>query len=357
MVTVQTTVNILKQQLRHQLAVLPVDRTAPILNIPKSLPKKSPAQAWPSLPPEVTLTMFDRCPSKDQIDLARHWQSLSLTKTYDVAAQAASPNWYVLNIPDHWQGELTLPNELATHWPVIFVCVGKSAKVTFTESRATAGGLSVYIIAAPHSHIHWHSTHTAAATGQWYGAAKLDSNSTCQWSVLDAHHGANNATRTIVNHHLGTNGRGTIIGLTAATDLSRTFYTITNAHLVPTNSGDVIWRAVVGGKAKFDLNSWVKIGAAAPQTASFLDQRVLMRAGTAVVRSVPNLVIDAADVAASHRATISPIDQTAKWFLTSRGVLPRQAEQLLIRGFASELMPYITNPVITTKFQHAITTL
>lgn len=357
MANVQTTVAILRQQLRERLRLLPDDRRSPVLTLPKRLQKKLPAQAWPNLPPEVTLTMFDHCSTKDRASMVRHWQSLPLTKLYDVQAQAATPNWYCLTIPAHWRGELTLPAGLATHWPVLFIKVGQCAAVTIAESRANIGGLSVYIITEPQSQVNWHSVHSAVAAGQWYGAAVIDSSTICQWTVLDTHHGANIAARTIINHHLGSGARGTIIGLVTETKTSRTVYDITNAHLMPQTSGDVVWRAAVSGQARINITGWVRIADKAPQTKSFLDQRVLVRTGTPTVHSAPNLVIDSANVVASHRATVGPIDQTAKWFLTSRGVSPAQAERLLVRGFANELIPYIINPAIAASFQRAITNL
>ena len=68
----------------------------------------------------------------------------------------------------------------------------------------------------------------------------------------------------------------------------------------------------------------------------------------------PGLEIITDDVKCSHGTTITNIDEDQIFYLTSRGIPQREAEQLVIRGFFDEILNRITFSPIRGKLQEKI---
>ncbi len=68
-------------------------------------------------------------------------------------------------------------------------------------------------------------------------------------------------------------------------------------------------------------------------TNSFLTERILLLSDTAKAEAVPDLEIKSDDVKCSHAASISRIPEEHLFYLMSRGIARRQAEELIVEGF------------------------
>jgi Fe-S cluster assembly protein SufD len=66
---------------------------------------------------------------------------------------------------------------------------------------------------------------------------------------------------------------------------------------------------------------------------SFLTERILLLSDTAKAEAVPELEILTDDVKCSHAASVSKIPESHLFYLMSRGLPRRAAEQLIIDGF------------------------
>ena len=53
--------------------------------------------------------------------------------------------------------------------------------------------------------------------------------------------------------------------------------------------------------------------------------------------SIPMLEIEADDVKCSHAAAVGPVDPDQLFYLQSRGIPPKVAERLVVRGFLAEI--------------------
>ena len=84
-------------------------------------------------------------------------------------------------------------------------------------------------------------------------------------------------------------------------------------------------------------------------TSSFLKDNVLVIGDNVINNSSPNLQIDANDVKASHGATTGRVSEDEVFYLTSRGLGRREAEDLIIQGFFEELLSTISDKSIRNK--------
>ena len=84
----------------------------------------------------------------------------------------------------------------------------------------------------------------------------------------------------------------------------------------------------------------------AQKTDGYQISQALLLDGDSVFLAKPELEIYADDVACSHGSTTGAIDETALFYLRSRGVPRADAEDLLVLSFLAEAMAEIEDPVI-----------
>jgi Fe-S cluster assembly protein SufD len=73
--------------------------------------------------------------------------------------------------------------------------------------------------------------------------------------------------------------------------------------------------------------------------------------------AVPNLDIEENDVRCAHASSVGPVDEEQRWYLESRGVEPRDAVQLIIEGFFSEVESLLDDAVLGAQLRDAIAML
>lgn len=109
-------------------------------------------------------------------------------------------------------------------------------------------------------------------------------------------------------------------------------------HRVPHCSSQQVFRGIVGDKAKAVFNGRIHIFQDAQKTLAEMSNRNLLTSDTAEINTKPELEIYADDVKCAHGATISQLDETALYYLQSRGISPSQARMMLSFGFINELL-------------------
>lgn len=109
-------------------------------------------------------------------------------------------------------------------------------------------------------------------------------------------------------------------------------------HRVPHCTSQQIFRGIVGDKAKAVFNGRIHIFEKAQKTLAEMSNRNLLTSNTAEINTKPELEIYADDVKCAHGATISQLDETALYYLQSRGISPAHARMMLSFGFINELL-------------------
>lgn len=97
-------------------------------------------------------------------------------------------------------------------------------------------------------------------------------------------------------------------------------------------------KAVVYDQARFDMEAKLIINKGAKLTDAYLKIDVLLMGKQATARAVPSLEITEDDVKGGHGATIGQLDQEQMFYLQSRGLNTKEAEQQLVTGFIQDLI-------------------
>jgi len=114
-------------------------------------------------------------------------------------------------------------------------------------------------------------------------------------------------------------------------------------HAVPNCTTEENARGIVGDRAKAVFNGRIHIHRDAQKTLAELNNRNLLLSRRAVINTKPELEIYADDVKCAHGATVAEIDDTALYYLLTRGISRSQALIMLNFGFIQELINQIPN--------------
>ncbi|KAA2285224.1 Fe-S cluster assembly protein SufD [Arenimonas fontis] len=96
------------------------------------------------------------------------------------------------------------------------------------------------------------------------------------------------------------------------------------------------WRGLADGRGRAVFHGGITIQAGADGSAAELSSKNLLLSDQAEVDTQPVLVIHADEVKAAHGATVGRLDETALFYLRSRGLPGAEARRLLVQAFLRE---------------------
>jgi Fe-S cluster assembly protein SufD len=113
-------------------------------------------------------------------------------------------------------------------------------------------------------------------------------------------------------------------------------------------------KCIVGDRARGVFNGKIYVPKAAQQTNAAQLSRNLLLSPKARVDTKPQLEIIADDVKCAHGATVSQLDDEEIFYLQSRGLDRESASDLLVKGFASEVLENIPVPALRSQLLKAV---
>ena len=140
-----------------------------------------------------------------------------------------------------------------------------------------------------------------------------------------------------------------VLGLIIADQPGDYYLKILVDHKVGNTFGRVMVRGVAKNGARVQVTGMIKIDKGANGVDDFLEMRLLLLDGLSQAVAEPKLEIEANEVKASHAATVGKIDEEQLFYLASRGIGRKGAEDLIVEGFLSEVVARIEDPMIVSK--------
>ena len=126
----------------------------------------------------------------------------------------------------------------------------------------------------------------------------------------------------------------------AATGQSHDTYTQID-HLMPDTTSDQLFRTIADSRGKTSFQGKVVVAKDAQKVEADQSFKALVFDKTAEANAKPELEILADDVKCSHGATIGQLDDKAIFYLTSRGIDPVTARQMLVEAFTADALKAI----------------
>jgi Fe-S cluster assembly protein SufD len=122
-------------------------------------------------------------------------------------------------------------------------------------------------------------------------------------------------------------------------------------HRQPHATSRELYKGILCGHAQGVFNGAIIVRKDAQKTDAVQHSKNLLLSEHAQINTKPQLEIRADDVRCAHGASIGQLDQEAMFYLKTRGVDDRTARQILIRGFASEILDRIHAPDIRRQLE------
>ncbi len=112
-------------------------------------------------------------------------------------------------------------------------------------------------------------------------------------------------------------------------------------HNKPNCNSRELFKYVLDDMAKGGFTGKLYVAKNAQKTSAFQTNRNILLNKTAKMRTKPQLEIYADDVKCSHGATVGSLDETAKFYMQSRGISESEARLLLMFAFTNDVIENI----------------
>jgi Fe-S cluster assembly protein SufD len=122
-------------------------------------------------------------------------------------------------------------------------------------------------------------------------------------------------------------------------------------HNKPNCNSRELFKYVLDDMSKGAFTGKLYVAKDAQKTAAFQTNRNILLSKTAKMRTKPQLEIYADDVKCSHGATIGSLDETAKFYMQSRGISEQEARLLLMFAFTNDVIEHIQIPALQDRMK------
>jgi Fe-S cluster assembly protein SufD len=154
-------------------------------------------------------------------------------------------------------------------------------------------------------------------------------------------------SRTNVYTLLAGEGCGaTLNGLYLLDDAQHCDHQTRIEHAQPNCYSRELYKGILGGASHGVFNGKVYVHPIAQKTDGKQTNNTLLLSEQAQIDTKPQLEIFADDVKCTHGATVGRLDETALFYMKSRGLDPETAKKLLTYAFAADALETIEVPAV-----------
>ncbi|MGL4364149.1 MAG: SufD family Fe-S cluster assembly protein [Bacteroidales bacterium] len=158
--------------------------------------------------------------------------------------------------------------------------------------------------------------------------------------------------RIVQNLRVCIDGEGvncSISGLVLACDSDICRFSIEMHHRAGGSHSTQVFKQIAAHDSIVEFEGCVIVAQNAQKTNAQQNSKALLLGRNARVNTNPQLEIYADDVKCSHGATVGQLDVDALFYLQTRGIGGEAAKQLLLLGFAEDILDCIDEDVIRTR--------
>ena len=225
------------------------------------------------------------------------------------------------------------------------VVAEESAEVTILERQSTGEESE----AASEGHRYYSGiveVDAGANASVQYGALQNLSEGTYNFQVKRGHAG-DDATVDFIDGNLGsrlskTSVETRLLGEGSGSQIVGAFFGHDDQHFDlgsrvwhenEHTTADLVTRGVLDDEARSVYEGVQDVGSAAWDTSSYQRENTLMLSDESEADASPKLIINNHDTEASHSATVGQVDDEELFYMTSRGLDPERATDMLVEGF------------------------
>ena len=191
---------------------------------------------------------------------------------------------------------------------------------------------------------------TANLIDNSYISQKRDSNA----SVHTFSFGGNITRNNLNFYHKGEHIESTLKGITIIGDKQHVdHYTLVH-HATPNCESHQNYKGIFDGNSTGVFNGKIYVEKEAQKTDAFQQNNNVLLSEKASINAKPQLEIFADDVKCSHGCTIGQLDESAMFYMQSRGIPKKEAKALLMYAFSNEVIESIKIPELKGRITKLI---
>jgi Fe-S cluster assembly protein SufD len=169
--------------------------------------------------------------------------------------------------------------------------------------------------------------------------ARVMRNSTLHWIVAGL---GTKLTKSFMDANLAGQGSSALMSGAYFVDGNQHLdYDTEQNHLVPHTTSDLLYKGALKDEARSVWQGNIHVYPGAQRTDAYQASRNLSLSHAARADSIPGLEIEADDVRCTHGAAISQVDKEEIFYLMTRGIPYKIAEQLIVNGFFKPVLDRI----------------
>jgi Fe-S cluster assembly protein SufD len=268
-----------------------------------------------------------------------------------VAANTVAPRHiHLLFLSDeNAEGALISPRNM--------IVMDHHAEATVMESYVSVGRAQYFVNAVTEVYVadgarlrHYkiqRESERAFHVGSWYATQ----GSSCAYEAFSFAIGADLSRTNIATLLDGEGSHVSLDGLYLVNGTQTVDHQTTVIHAKESCTSHELYKGVMDGNSHAVFNGKVYVHPEAQKTDGKQSNNNLLLSEGAHVDTKPQLEIYADDVKCTHGATIGPVDQTALFYLKSRGIGPEVALRLLTYAFAAEVLEELTIPEVRDELE------
>lgn len=166
-----------------------------------------------------------------------------------------------------------------------------------------------------------------------------------------------NITRNNLNfYHEGERIESTLKGITIIGDKQLVDHYTLVQHAQPNCESHQNYKGIFDGNATGVFNGKIYVEKEAQKTDAFQQNNNILLSDKATINAKPQLEIFADDVKCSHGCTIGQLDESAMFYMQSRGIPKKEAKALLMYAFSNEVIESIKIPELKNRITKLIAT-
>ena len=148
------------------------------------------------------------------------------------------------------------------------------------------------------------------------------------------------------SHLLGEGSRSVMLSINPATGTREIDQRTFQDHFAPRATSDLLYHNALADSSRTIFAGLIKVEEEAHETDAYQKVRNLMLSDEAEANSMPGLEILADNVRCTHGATSGELNEDELFYMMARGIAPKQAAQLIVRGFFGTVLERLENPML-----------
>jgi Fe-S cluster assembly protein SufD len=221
------------------------------------------------------------------------------------------------------------------------VVAEESSSVTLLERQDTGEDIEddryysgvVEVVAGENAYVQYGSLQDLDQTTYNYQIKEGVADTYGQVDFIDCNIGSRLSKSTVETHLNGDSSETKIVGAFYGHDDQHFDIDARVWHNAEHTTADLVTRGVIDDVARSVYEGVQNVGRDAWNTSSYQRENTLMLSDESEADASPKLIINNHDTEASHSATVGQVDDEDLFYMTSRGVPPQLAKNMLVEGF------------------------